>query len=146
MQETLQDPVLGHLTFCDLNDWWESEGDFEFKPGQDAYLCIFYNPDEDVLEDVLAQARRNLERTREKEHDYRQWTAKQLVTRPQGEKVVPMTADEFAERLRVGNIYFFQEGSWRVEWADQGPSFSGGSSQPMTKLSPEGECVEARWV
>jgi hypothetical protein len=144
MQETLEDPMLGRLEFCDLNDWWESDVGFEFKPGQPAYLCVFFNPDEDVLGDVLAQARRNLGRTRERELTYREWTARELVTRPQG-RVLPMTSDLFAKRLRVGSLYFFREGGWRVEWEDEGPAFAGGSRRPITTLSPEGECVEAYW-
>ena len=134
--ESVDDPVLGHLDWDEKLDWWV--GTIEFAPGHRVDVFVNHDCDDGLPEDEIAAARRGLACIRERESDYRRWSADQLHgTRWNTDE--PMTRAEIAELLRVASLEFQLDGGVRIFWDDQDHLFYG--HNVVTDIGPDGECV-----
>jgi hypothetical protein len=136
MGEALQDPVLGKLTWDESMDWWV--GELELYPGRRIEVFIDFNEEEDSQAEVFSRARCGLTRFREREPEYRRWTAAELLE-GRWNKVELMTVSDITELLQVASILFLQDGRARVYWDDEDVLFFG--HNVTTELDPNGECI-----
>src|SRR5262245_50156527 len=137
MLESVDDPVFGHLAWDEKLDWWI--GAIEFAPGHQVDVFVTPDLDGDPSTAIVA-AHRQLARVREREAEYRRWSAEQL----QGErwnKDEPMTNDDIARLLRVATLEFRPDGGVQIYWNDQDRLFWG--HNVVTEVGPNGECVSS---
>jgi hypothetical protein len=143
MPADTDDPVLGHIRWDANLDWWT--GSVEVVPGHPVDVQVSYVPDdrrpEETPEAVLATAGRTLAHVRQREPDYRRWSAERLNgTRWNTDE--PMTVDEIVALLRVASVLFFADGSAQIYWNDDDRLFWGNNL--LTEVGPDGQCVAAR--
>ena len=142
MVEVIDDPILGRLVYDDAGQWYE--GKAEVTPGREA--LVFVCPEPGVTDGPAAAeiARGTLARLRRRDADLRRAAAGELAAR-YPERVSPLTAEQIAERLWAGVVYFWDDGGARVDW-DAGPPLLGWHScNWASKVDPEGQCVEVGW-
>jgi hypothetical protein len=138
MGEALKDPVLGNLAWIESMQWWI--GEVDVVPGNRIELFVDFDAEKDSEAVVLSQARHGLQRLREREPEYRRWTAGRLIER-RWNKEEPMTVTDISELLRVASILFLQDGRARIYWDDQDVLFAGHNL--TTELDIGGQCVSA---
>jgi hypothetical protein len=134
----LDDPLLGHLEWDQKLEWWT--GSVEFTPGHAAAVFLTHDFDRGRVADEIAVARRGLGLVREREREFRRWSADQFhETRWNTDE--PMTRVEIAELLRIATVEFQHDGSIRIYWDDGDQLFWG--HNVFTDINPVGECVRA---
>jgi hypothetical protein len=116
----------------------EDEGaDPGFAPGHD--VDVFVNPDpSEHPSTAITAARRILARFREREPEYRRWSAAQLHAE-RWNTDEPMTSEDVAQLLRVACLEFRSDGGFQIYWNDQDRLFWG--HNVFTEVGPDGECV-----
>jgi hypothetical protein len=135
MPEPVDDPLLGHLDWDDRLDWWG--GSIEFRPGH--RVDIFVEHDDDGrTEEEIALARRSLARIREREPEYRLWSARQLHGKRWNTEE-EMTVEDIARLLELATLEFAPNGTARIFWNDQDVLFAG--HNVLTELDATGQCV-----
>jgi hypothetical protein len=138
MPESVDDPVFGRLEWDEKLDWWV--GSIEFAPGHD--VDVFVNPDLDGQPSTaITAARRVLARFREREPEYRRWSADQLHAE-RWNTDEPMTKDDIAKLLRVARLEFRSDGGLQIYWNDQDRLFWG--HNVVTDVGPDGEMYGIR--
>jgi hypothetical protein len=138
MPESINDPLLGHLEWDDKLYWWV--GEIDLRPSHRIEVFIDYELEEGAEAEVLAKAHQGLERLRQRELDYREWTANHLIDR-RWNKDEPMTVQDLVELLEVASIQFFPDGRARIYWNDDDVLFGG--HNVTTNINARGECVSA---
>jgi hypothetical protein len=138
LPQVLDDPVLGRLEWDADGPCWV--GDTDFKPGRSIGVYVNFDPDEQVLVEVLSRARATMQRLRQEEAAYRRWTAERLLDK-RWNRDEPMGVEDVAGLLEVASIDFDSDGGARVYWDDQDVLFYG--HNVITRIRPDGECVEA---
>jgi hypothetical protein len=136
MGEALHDPVFGNLVWDESMDWWICE--LDLIPGCPIEVFIDFNGDEGSRAEVLSQATRGLARLRERESEYRRWTAEQLVER-RWNKEEPMTVANISDLLQVASVLFLEDGRARIYWDDDDVLFFG--HNVTTELDTHGRCI-----
>jgi hypothetical protein len=139
MGEALEDATLGRLTWDQEMDWWV--GELELFPGHRIELFVDFNVEQESQDAVLSQARWWLARVRQRESEYRAWSAEQLVA-GRWNKDEPMTAADIEMLLRLASLECSSDGSARVYWDDEDLLFYGHGI--YTQLNVSGECMEVR--
>src|SRR5687768_14806512 len=137
MDEVLDDPVLGGLTWDDTMDWWA--GELELVPGHSIEVFVSFEAETDSRDAVLAQAREWVARVRRREPEYRTWTAAQLVD-GRWNLEEAMTAADIRELLRPASLECAADGSARLYWEDEDVLFFGHGF--YTQVDAGGECVD----
>jgi hypothetical protein len=139
MVETLKDSVLGNLAWDEEMNWWVGEPDL--FPGHRIEVFIEFDEEEDSRDMVVSQAREWNTRLRQREQEYREWSAGRLVD-GRWNKDEPMTAQDIQDLLRLASIECSSDGSAQVYWDDEDVLFYGHGI--YTQLGAGGECIEVR--
>lgn len=134
--ESVDDAVLGRLDWDSSLDWWV--GSIELAPGHRVDVFVTHDCDAGRPGDEIARARQSLARIREREPEYRQWSADQLHTK-QWSSGQPMTPAEIAELLQVASLELEYGGGVRIFWDDKDRLFWG--NNVVTDIGADGECV-----
>jgi hypothetical protein len=136
MFESMDDPVLGRLEWDDRLQWWV--GSIALEAGHE--IDVFVVPDCTSAEPAaeVGLARRSFARVQQREPEYRQWSAAQLLTKRWNTEE-PMTAADIANLLRVASLEFGPNGVTRIFWNDEDVLFGG--HNVVTDLDAFGNCV-----
>lgn len=135
MPEPITDPVLGHLTWDREYRWWTGRADLH--PGRRIGLTVEAAAGPDPAA-ALPAARAWVDRLRARQAEYRGWTAGQVLdTRLNKDR--PMTAEQIADLIEVGELECAPDGTARVSWDDGEVLFHGHGI--VTHLDPAGACV-----
>jgi hypothetical protein len=137
MPEPVDDPLFGPLQWDESLDWWV--GSVDFLPGLRIDVFIVHEYDGATAQEELAQARRVFGRLKERELEYRRWSAAQLLW-SRWNKHEPMTVDAITELLRVATLEVSPDGSASIYWNDDDELFYG--HNVVTRLAPDGSCLE----
>src|SRR5262249_27259665 len=108
MPESIDDPLLGRLEWEDKLYWWV--GEIDLRPSHRIEIFIVSDLKEGSEAEVRAKAHQGLERLRQRELDYREWTANHLIDR-RWNKDEPMTVQDLVELLEVASITCYPDGS-----------------------------------
>ena len=136
MAGDLPDSVLGHLKWYGDREAWITEVDL--NPDHPIEVVVEFNEGEDDQPTVLDQARRWLARVRQREPEYRAWSAERLVD-GRWNKDEPMNAGDIAGLLRLLSIVCAPGGTADLFWGDDDRLFCGHSVG--TRPGADGECV-----
>jgi len=140
MSEGLEDPVLGRFEWDAEWDCWA--GVLDLSPGCQFVLLIDFNKYTDNWEVVVAQAREWVDRVRQREPEYRAWSAARLV----GDHWIKNESKTVADVERILRLEFLDcrtTGDAWLRWADDRYQLSEGYGI-FTRLDSDGECVEVR--
>lgn len=133
--ESVDDPIFGRLNWEGRLDWWV--GSVEVTPGHRVEVFVTHDVRVGRPAAEISAARRGLTRVREREPEYRWWSADQLqATRWNTEE--QMSNTEIAELLKVASLEFEWGGGVRIFWDDQDRLFGG--HNVVTDISPNGDC------
>lgn len=138
MSEPLHDPVLGPLRWDDHLDWWI--GKVEVTPGRP--IEIFISPENLPRDTVLDHARADLSRIRDREGEYRRWTARQVVGDSWNTEGEDLSLEAIVDLLRLASISFHPEGEADLYWDDQDRIYAGHNL--VTDLGSDGNCIRVR--
>lgn len=127
--------VFGRLNWEERLDWWV--GSVEFAPGHRIDIFVIHDVDAGQPADEIAAARRRFVQVREREPEYRRWSASQLLA-GRWNTEAPMAAADIAGLLRVASLEF-ECGGVRIFWDDQDKLFGG--HNVVTDIGPDGECM-----
>lgn len=136
MVKDVVDPALGRLKWYEADDHWVAE--VEFTTDHPIEVIVEYHEDEYDQAAVLDQASRWLARLRQRELEYRIWSAGRLAD-PRWNKDEPMTAADIEVQLHLLSIVCAPNGTAEVFWDDNDRLFYGHSI--VTRLGADGECV-----
>src|SRR5690349_105849 len=100
---SMDDPLLGRLDWDAKLDWWV--GSVEYAPGHRIEVFVNHDFDGGRPAEEVAAAGCSLARVREREVEYRRWSADRLHGR-RWNKDEPMTPADIAELLRVASLEF----------------------------------------
>ncbi len=137
MRKDIDDPVLGRLKWHEGEDAWFAE--VELAPGHLIEVAVEFREDEDDEVTMLGQARRWLARVRQREVEYRAWTAGKLVN-GRWNTDEPMTTGDITELLGLLSVVCFPDGTAELFWDDDDRLVYGHGIG--TLLGADGECVE----
>jgi hypothetical protein len=137
MPESVEDPVFGRLDWDDGLEWWT--GTIEFA-GHPVEVFVGHDPDVGTPEDEIAAARGNLARVREREAEYRRWSAEQLYPK-RWNADDGMTLAELVALLRVASLEFKPDGTTDIYWDDDEVLYCG--HNVITEVASDGTCVSA---
>jgi hypothetical protein len=119
---TIHEEVLGRLTWDDADGWWA--GEVELAPERPVAIALV--PDGGEPFALLRRARRTLEAVRDLEPGLRLRAAEDkvgLYNRVWSEGL-PITEEDFADRLTLESILFFPDGRAELCY-DDGDLFQG---------------------
>jgi hypothetical protein len=137
MGEVLEDPVLGRLTSDEAVGWWF--GGVELFPGSPIAVYIYFGGEAASRDAVLSRGREWVARLRQREPEYRAWSAARLVGGHLNEDD-PRTAADVERLLRPASLLCAPDGSAWVYWDDQDALFY--DCALYTQLAPDGGCAE----
>lgn len=140
MAQDIEDPALGRLKWYEHDDQWVAE--VEFAPDHPIEVIVECHEGQDEAA-VVDQARRWLARVRQREPEYRVWSAKHLVD-GRWNQDEPMTAADIAGLLCLLSIVCAPDGTAELFWDDDDRLFYGHSIG--TQLGADGQCVEVRML
>jgi hypothetical protein len=143
MCENVEDPVLGHLSWDDEFHWWRAT--INLHPGHQIEVIVDYDIEFNEAIDAqgtrMAQAREWIARVRQREPEYRMWTAEQLLG-GRWNLDEPMTVEDIRQLLHPLSIECESDSSARVYWDDDDVLYYGHGF--YTQLGAGGECIEVR--
>jgi hypothetical protein len=137
MPKSLRDPFLGLLNWDDKLQWWI--GETEWLQGQS--VEFFISPGEGLAEVTIHAARSSLDQIRDRDLEYRHWTAEQ-VKDDRWNSEEDMTVEEITNLLKLASIDFHSWGGAALYWNDEDRLYGGHNL--ITEIDPSGECVEVR--
>lgn len=135
---SVNDAILGYLDWDDSLGWWV--GSVAFAPGHQVEVFVTHGFDTSQPADEVAIAGLCLARIREREMEYRRWSAEHLSPK-RWNTDEPMTVSDIAELIRVASLEFGYDGGVRIFWDDQDRLFWG--HNVVTDIDPGGVCVMA---
>jgi hypothetical protein len=158
MAEEVDDPILDPLAWDSAQGWYLGETDV--TPGHLADLNVgvddvaFWSgetdlapgpPAEEDMPAFLARAGRTLNRLRRDDARLRRLAAEALRKR-YPERVEPLSVEEAAGQLWVAVVYFWSDGSARIDW-DVTPRhlLNWNSSNWVSHITPRGRCRKVAW-
>ena len=141
MAKDTDDPALGRLKWYADDDQWVAE--VALVPDHSIEVIVEFHEGEDDENAVIDQASRWLARVRQREPEYRAWSAERLV-HGRWNKDEPMTAADIAGLLCLLSIVCGPDGAAELFWDDDDRLFYGHSIG--TRLGPDGECVEVEML
>lgn len=117
-ETTLEDDVLGPLTWNEQLDWWE--GQVELSPGHLIGLSVSVEEETAPPTVEMEQARRVLLRLREHEPEARLVAAEELlpIFNDEWNDDEPMTEEEFTARLTLEDLSVAADGSAELFYND----------------------------
>lgn len=134
---SLQHPILGFLEWDEKLAWWV--GCTDLRP--DYPVEIFISGEGDPPEAVLMHVPDWLERIRNRELQYRRWTAEQVESdRWNSEEA--MTVEDITHLLRLASINFDSDGEASLYWDDQDRLYWGHNL--VSDIDTNGEPIRAR--
>jgi hypothetical protein len=140
VDQVLEDPDLGKLTWEEDLQWWRGEMDWASgHPISVAVSCV----EKEEIQILLPQARRAFAWVREHEAHARLCAARELLDLYNStwrEKEEPISLQEFARRIKLVEIGIRSEGATEL-WYDDGDLFAG--HQIAVKFDPEGKFQRA---
>jgi hypothetical protein len=139
MVKDIDDPVLGRLKWYGDDDPGQWIAKVEIAPDHPIEVVVELREDEDDEATGLEQARQWLARVRQREREYRVWTAGELVD-GRWNTDEPMTAADIAGLLCLLSVVCFPDGTAELFWDDDDRLFYGHSIG--TRFGADGECVE----
>jgi hypothetical protein len=137
----IEDRTLGQLKWYDDDDQWVAE--VEFAPDHSIEVIVEFHEGGNDEAVVLDQARRWLARVRQRELEYRAWSAGQLVD-GRWNKDELMTPADIAGLLRLLSVVCAPDGTAELFWGDDDRLFYGHSI--CTRLGTCGEYVEVKML
>jgi hypothetical protein len=139
MAKDIDDPALGHLKWYGDEDPGLWIAKVEIAPDHPIEVHVEIRKDENDEAAVLEQARHWLARVRQREPEYRAWTAGELVD-GRWNTAEPMTVADIAELLCLLSVVCFPDGTAELFWDDDDRLFY--SHSIGTRIGADGECVD----
>jgi hypothetical protein len=103
-------------------------------------LMLVFDPDEQQVADVITRAHVALARFRQREREYRMWTAAQLNKKRWNDED-DWADEDIANMLMIATFEFNGEGQLDIYWDDSELLFWGHNL--LTIIDPDGEPVSA---
>jgi hypothetical protein len=138
MVKDIDDAALGRLTWYGDDDPGQWIANVEIASGHAIEVIVEFREGDDDQAAVLAQARQWLARVGQREPEYREWTAGELVN-GRWNMDEPMTAADIAKLLSLLSVVCFPEGTAELFWDDDDRLFYGHSIG--TLLGTDGGCA-----
>lgn len=118
--DSMNDPDLGTLTWDNKLDWWE--GSIRLSSEVPFQLHIFARASEGSERAITADARRAIERIRQREPACRRYAADQLLNIRNSEwsQGDVISAEEFMRRLAPDSVEIHETGYTEIHFGDDG--------------------------